>query len=89
PKTSMLNLVAAKLGIAIVPERMTTLGGRGIAFLPLEDEDAKSPCALVLPLQPTLLAQAFADLLMPARPAPATPLAADREASSEVPHRQD
>lgn len=63
PKTSMLNLVAARRGIAIVPERMTTLGGQGIRYVPLSDDDAKSSCALVLPLQPALLAQTFADIL--------------------------
>lgn len=63
PKTSMLSLVASRRGIAIVPERMTTLGGDGIAYVPLSDEDATSICALVLPVQPTLLAQTFADLL--------------------------
>jgi DNA-binding transcriptional LysR family regulator len=60
----MLNLVAAGRGIAIVPERMTTLGNQGIVFVRLSDEDARSTCALVLPIQPTLLAQTFADLPM-------------------------
>ncbi|WP_428827636.1 LysR substrate-binding domain-containing protein [Azonexus sp. IMCC34842] len=77
PKTSMLNLVAAKLGIAIVPERMTTLGGQGVTYIPLEDEDAKSSCALLLPLQPTLLAQAFADIMMPDGSLPLPPWAAE------------
>lgn len=63
PKTAMLNLVAAGRGVAIVPRRMTALGGQGIVYLPLSDPDAVSTCALVLPLQPTLLAQRFADLL--------------------------
>ncbi|MBS0370641.1 MAG: LysR family transcriptional regulator [Proteobacteria bacterium] len=63
PKTSMLNLVAAGRGIAIVPERMTTLGNQGVVFVRLSDEDARSTCALVLPIQPTLLGQTFADLL--------------------------
>lgn len=64
PKTSMLNLVAAKRGIAIVPARMTTLGGQGIVYVPLSDDDARSTCALVLPLQPTRLGQTFADILV-------------------------
>jgi DNA-binding transcriptional LysR family regulator len=64
PKTSMLNLVAAKRGVAIVPERMTTLGGQGVTYVPLSDEDAKSICALVLPLQPTVLSRTFADILI-------------------------
>ncbi len=64
PKTSMLNLVAAKRGLAIVPARMTTLNMPGVCYVPLSDEEAKSSCALVLPLQPTLLAQTFTDLLV-------------------------
>jgi DNA-binding transcriptional LysR family regulator len=64
PKTSMLNLVAARQGIAIVPQRMTTLGGQGIAYVPLSDEDAMSFCAVALPIQSTLLGQTFADILI-------------------------
>lgn len=64
PKTSMLNLVAARRGIAIVPKRMTTFGGTGITYVPLSDGDAKSTCALVLPVQGTVLGQKFADLLV-------------------------
>ncbi|WP_029001156.1 LysR family transcriptional regulator [Azohydromonas australica] len=64
PKTSMLALVAAGRGIAIIPERMTALGGHGISFVPLSDEDAKSSCALILPLQPNLLSQSLADILV-------------------------
>ena len=64
PKTSMLSLVAAGRGIAIVPERMTTLGAQGVAYVRLSDSDAQSVCAILLPTQPTLLGQAFADLLM-------------------------
>jgi len=64
PKTSMLNLVAAKRGIAIIPERMTTLAQQGIAYVPLSDDDAKSICALVLPVKATLLGQTFVDILV-------------------------
>jgi DNA-binding transcriptional LysR family regulator len=64
PKTSMLSLVSAERGIAIVPERMTALGGQGIIYVPLSDEDARSVCALVLPLQPALLTSTFADILL-------------------------
>lgn len=69
PKTAMLNLVAAKRGIAIVPERMTTLGGAGIAYVPLKDKDARSTCAIVLPVLPTLLGKMFAGLLAGSYPA--------------------
>ena len=59
PKTSMLNLVAAGHGVAIVPERMASLGIDGVVFVPISDEDARSVCALVLPVAPTVLADAF------------------------------
>nr|WP_175800076.1 LysR substrate-binding domain-containing protein [Burkholderia anthina] len=59
PKTSMLNLVAAGRGVAIVPERMASIGIDGVVFVPLADDDAKSVCALVLPVEPTALADAF------------------------------
>jgi DNA-binding transcriptional LysR family regulator len=59
PKASMLNLVAARCGIAIIPERMTTLRHDGIVFVPLADPDAESRCAVVLPHAPTLLASEF------------------------------
>lgn len=62
-KTSMLNLVAAGLGIAVIPERMRTLDMAGITFRPLRDPEAVALSALVLPERPTPLAQAFADLM--------------------------
>jgi len=66
PKTSMLNLVTAKLGIAIIPERMTslTINGQGISYVPLSDSDAKSTCSLIIPTQPTRLAEIFADMVL-------------------------
>jgi DNA-binding transcriptional LysR family regulator len=62
-KTSMLTLVAAGFGIAVVPERMTAINETGVVYRPLKDEDAVSTTALVLPLNPTPLAQRFADLV--------------------------
>ncbi|MBA5687713.1 LysR family transcriptional regulator [Duganella sp. LX47W] len=64
PKASMLDLVAANKGIAIVPQRMAVLGGRGIVYVPLLDDDAISTCALVVPQLPTLLVKKFADILI-------------------------
>lgn len=63
PKASMLDLVAARCGVAVVPERMTTLRHDGIAFVPLADPDAQSTCAIVLPHAPTLLASEFIAIL--------------------------
>lgn len=63
-KTSMLDLVAAGYGIAVVPERMTTLQPKGIRYLPLRDKEARGLSALVLPQQATPLAQAFADIVL-------------------------
>lgn len=67
PKTSMLNLVAAGWGVAIVPQRMTGLGIDGVVFIPLSDDDATSVCALVLPREPTVLAGTFASIAAPVR----------------------
>jgi DNA-binding transcriptional LysR family regulator len=62
-KTSMLNLVAAGLGIAVIPERMTAQELPGVVFRPLSDPEAVAHSALVLPLQPTRLAQSFMELI--------------------------
>lgn len=66
-KTSMLNLVAAGFGVAVIPESMRRLGDEGIAFRPLDDPDALARTALVAPLQPSPLAQRFIDLLCQGR----------------------
>ena len=62
-KTSMLDLVAAGLGIAVVPERMTLLGSAGLAYRPLHDADAMAHSAVILPVQATPLAERFARIL--------------------------
>ncbi|KML62110.1 LysR family transcriptional regulator [Burkholderia cepacia] len=67
PKTSMLNLVAAGRGIAIVPKRMASLGVDGVAFVRLSDDDAQSVCTLVLPVEPTALAEVFVRVVMAGR----------------------
>lgn len=61
-KTSMLNLVAAGLGIAIIPQCMTSMLPAGPICRPLADPDARARSALVLPLQPTALARRFAGI---------------------------
>lgn len=59
-KTSMLTLVAAGFGVAIVPEGMQDLGRPGVVFRRLEDSDATAASAMILPPSPTPLAQRFA-----------------------------
>lgn len=62
-KTSMLDLVAAGLGLAVVPERMTRLSAEGLAYRPLHDVDAVAHSAVILPVQATPLADRFAQIL--------------------------
>lgn len=63
-KTSMLNLVAAGFGVAVVPQRMTSIVADGMTYRRLRGKDAKAQGALVLPLRPTALAQRLADLML-------------------------
>ena len=58
-KTSMLTLVGAGFGLAVVPESMRVLGGEGVVFCPLRDDDATAAAALIVPLEPSALAQRF------------------------------
>ena len=62
-KTSMLDLVAAGLGIAVVPQRMTAIGNQNLVYRPLGDDDAEAGIAIIQPLQPTPLAARFVGLL--------------------------
>lgn len=62
-KTAMLNLVAAGIGIAVVPAAMASLATPGVHFVPLADADALARAALLLPSRPSALAAAFADAL--------------------------
>jgi len=62
----MLNLVAAGFGIAVVPRQMTSITSDGLIYRPLADPDAEARSALVLPLQATVLARRFADLMVQA-----------------------
>lgn len=62
-KTSMLNLVAAGLGVAVIPQRMIGMMQEGLIYRPLADEDALARSALVLPLQASALAKRFAAIM--------------------------
>lgn len=61
-KTSMLTLVAAGFGIAIVPEGMQDLGRAGVVFRPLDDADAVAASAMILPATRSPLARRFASI---------------------------
>lgn len=63
-KTSMLNLVAAGFGIAVVPQSMASVVAEGLTYLRLRDEEARASSALILPLRPTSLASRFADIMV-------------------------
>lgn len=63
-KTSMLALVAAGFGIAIVPEGMRDLGRSGVVFRPLDDADAVAASAMALPASSAPLARRFADIAL-------------------------
>ncbi len=62
-KTSMLDLVAAGLGIAVVPQRMTAIQHPQRVYRPLGDDDAEAGIAIIRPWQPTPLAARFTELL--------------------------
>lgn len=50
PKTAMLDLVGYGYGIAIVPEGMALLEFSNVSFIPLQDRNAVSARALLLPV---------------------------------------
>lgn len=58
-KTSMLDLVAAGFGLAVIPEGLRPLLPATSPCLPLADDDALCHSALVHPLQPSPLALRF------------------------------
>ena len=62
-KTSMLDLVAAGLGIAVVPQRMTVIANPNLVYRALGDDDAEAGIAIIRPQRPTPLAARFAELL--------------------------
>lgn len=62
-KTSMLNLVAAGHGIAVIPQRMTGMASDGLVYRTLGDDDAEACSALALPLEPSALARRFAAIM--------------------------
>ena len=62
-KTSMLSLVGAAFGIAVIPECMTQSGVSGVTYKVLADGDTFSHSALVLPLECSALAQRFVGIV--------------------------
>lgn len=60
---TMLGLVAAGYGVAVVPAAARVVGSEHVAYLPLRDEHAVSALELALPAAaPSPLARAFRDL---------------------------
>lgn len=65
-KTSMLTLVGAGFGVAVIPAGMAGLAGDGVRLVPLADADATAAAAILLPRQPSPLAARFAGICRPA-----------------------
>lgn len=61
-KTSMLTLVGAGFGVAVIPAGMAGLAGGGVRLVSLADEDATAAAAILLPRQPSPLAARFAEI---------------------------
>ncbi len=61
-KTSMLDLVDAGLGLAVIPAGLSTLARPNTLCLPLADADALAESALVIPVKATPLARRFVEL---------------------------
>lgn len=61
-KTSMLTLVAAGYGVAVVPEGMRAGADGQLAWVPLADADAFADKALILPGECSPLARRFAEI---------------------------
>jgi DNA-binding transcriptional LysR family regulator len=61
-KTSMLTLVGAGFGVAVIPAGMAGLAGDGVRLVPLVDADATAAAAILLPRQPSPLAARFAGI---------------------------
>lgn len=68
-KTSMLTLVTHGFGLTVVPACMTSLCSKGTICLPLNDNDALTSTALVLPAESSALARRFIDLALAHWPA--------------------
>ncbi len=61
-KTSMLDLVCAGFGIAVIPAGMARLAPPGVRLRPLGDEDASAGAAILLRQNPSPLALRFSAL---------------------------
>jgi DNA-binding transcriptional LysR family regulator len=61
-KTSQLTLVGEGFGIAVIPQGMRLLAGPEVDCRPLADDDAVAASAMVLPTEPSPLAERFAAL---------------------------
>ncbi len=61
-KTSMLALVGAGFGLAVIPACMRGMVPAGVCTRPLADADATAEAAILLPAEPSPLARRFSDV---------------------------
>lgn len=61
-KTSMLALVGAGFGLAVIPACMRGMAPVGVCTRPLADGDAMAEAAILLPAEPSPLARRFSDV---------------------------
>ncbi|MFZ6646206.1 LysR family transcriptional regulator [Undibacterium sp. TJN25] len=62
-KTSLLNLIEANIGIAIVPDSMREVAPRGVCFLSLPEQESMSVVGLIHRRDPPALVAGFAQAL--------------------------
>ncbi|WP_394778150.1 LysR substrate-binding domain-containing protein [Undibacterium sp.] len=63
-KTSLLNLIEANIGIAIVPESMQEVAPRGVRFISLPEQESASVVGMIHRRDPTVLVAGFAQALV-------------------------
>lgn len=71
-KTAMLDLVAARLGVAVIPAGLAAQAGPGVVCRPLVDADAWAQSALAVACDPAPLALRLLQLIIGAAEVPAT-----------------
>ncbi len=62
--TSLLNLIDANIGIAIVPDSMQEVAPRGVRFVSLTEQESASVVSLIHRRDPPVLVAGFAQALV-------------------------